>query len=274
MSRERFVPLPAGDSRYARIRRALIDRPRGRTELRRAPPRSLPSSSAGKVFWSQRAWSEYAAVPAMAQTALAVVRAKGPLDALHILAVIGADEVRHTEISKHLADELGGYLDTIPEGSGFRPNGLADPYDLSLPFWALSNGCVSETLSLELMRTRLPHITNAYVRSTVTHVMKDEMVHARISWLLAAEIFPALDPTSREELAEYAGDLFEVMARTFVTRALPPDDRRAERRLRNTVAREGLGAAPSAEEDATFLRVRDEIVLPRLRKLGLPVGPA
>lgn len=267
----RSVPLRAGDARYVRIRRALIDRPRARTELPRAEPGSLPRSSAGRTFWSQRAWSEFAAVPAMAQTALAVVRAQGPLDALHILAVIGADEVRHTEVSRHIADELGGYLDVIPEGSGFRPNSLAEPYDLALPFWALSNGCVSETLSLELMRARLPHITHPYVRATVTQVMRDEAIHARISWLLAAELFPVLDPTTREELAEYARDLFAVMARTFVTTALSPEERRAERRLRNAVAKAGLGAAPSEEEDATFVRVRDELVLPRLRRLGLPL---
>lgn len=268
---DRVVPLRAGDERYVRIRRALLDRPRARTELPRALPGILPRSTAGREFWSQRAWSEYAAVPAMAQTALAVVRMRGPLDALHILAVIGADEVRHTEISRHIADELGGYVDTIPEGSGFAPHSLAEPYDLSLPFWALSNGCVSETLSLELMRARLPHITEPFIHATVTQVMKDESIHARISWLLAAEIFPALDPTSREELAEYARDLFAVMARTFVTQALSPEDRRIERRRRNAVAKAGLGAAPSTEEDATFERVRDEIVLPRLRKLGLPL---
>jgi len=265
------VPLARGDDRYVRIRRALIDRPRSRTELPLAAPGSLPRSSAGRVFWSQRAWSEFAAVPAMAQTSLALVRQRGPLDALHILAVIGADEVRHTEISKHIAEELGGYVDEIPEGSGFRPNSLAEPYDLSLPFWAISNGCVSETLSLELMRTRLPHIRDPYVHATVTQVMKDEMVHARISWLLAEELFPRMDRTSQEELAEYARDVFAVMERTFVTTALPLEARRRERRLRNAVAKEGLGAAPSAEEDATYLRVRDEIVLPRLRKLGLPL---
>jgi hypothetical protein len=268
---DRFVPLRAGDERYLRIRRALLARPRKRTELPHAPPRSLPRSSAARTFWSQRAWSELAAVPAMAQTSLAVMRAKGPLDALHILAVIGADEVRHTEIARHIADELGGYVDTIPEGSGFRPNALAEPYDLPLPFWALSNGCVSETLSLELMRARLPYIRDPYLHGVVSEVMRDESIHARLSWLLAAEIFPALDRLSREELAEYARDAWAVMARTFVTRELPPDDRRAERRLRNAVAKAGLGAAPCDVEDAAFLHVRDELVLPRLRKLGLPL---
>jgi hypothetical protein len=207
----------------------------------------------------------------MAQTQLAVIRSSGPLDLLDALAVIGSDEVRHTEISKNLADAFGGYVEDIPETSEFRPQILAQPYGMPIHFWALSNGCVSETVSLELMRVRLPYTTNRTVRPVLQAIMKDESMHARLSWSLAEQIFLRLDEDSRRELAEYARDLFAVLPRTFVTRDLPTSVKRRQRKIRTEVAEKGLGAAPPDVEDAAFERIRDEVIFPRLRKLGIPI---
>ncbi|MFO0724209.1 MAG: ferritin-like domain-containing protein [Myxococcota bacterium] len=267
----RKVELSHGEPAALRLRTALAERPPSRTGVKRVAPIKTKDPSAARQFWSERAWSEYAAVPAMAQTMLAIVRDRGSLDVLDTLAIIASDEVRHTEMSKNLADAFGGYVEEVPDNSGYNPLLLAEPYDMAAPFWALSNGCVSETVSLEMMRARLPHTTHPAVRPILQRIMKDESMHARLSWLLAETIFPRLDPDQKEEIADYARELFAVMPRTFATKELPPGERRSARKVRNAVAKAGLGAAPPDEEDAAFYHVRDDIILPRLRKLGIPL---
>ncbi len=267
----RRVVLPPGEPSAVRLRQALLERPKVRTGVTKVRPIKTKDPKAAAQFWSERAWSEYAAVPAMAQTMLAIVRDKGSLEVLDTLAIIASDEVRHTEMSRNLADALGGYVEVVPDSSGYNPELLAQPYDLSSPFWALSNGCISETTSLEMMRVRLPYTTNPVVRPILQRIMKDESMHARLSWLLAEAIFPTLAPDMKEEIADYARELFAVMPRTFASKELPPGERRAQRKVRTSVAKAGLGAAPPDEEDAAYYHTRDEIIAPRLRKLGIPI---
>ena len=80
------------------------------------PAGALPKNDAARRFWSERTWSEFAAVPAVSQVVLALVREGAPLDTLGAYTSIADDEVRHALLSRELAQKLGGYVDEIPEG--------------------------------------------------------------------------------------------------------------------------------------------------------------
>jgi hypothetical protein len=265
----RSVPLPAGSEASRRVREALLER--ARADIPRPGAAVLPRCDEARRFWSERAWSEYAAVPAMSQAMLALVREGGPVDELAGLSLICADEVRHTELSRDIADALGGYVEDVPSGLSYQPQVMARASEAPFAFWVVGNGCISETLSLELMRARLRYARVAQVHEVLERVIKDEAVHARTSWLLAERILPALPSAELVELADYAGQLIEMVRCTFVTSRLPEEVRRQARRMREVTCEAGLGACPPDEADAVVERALADSILPRLCGLGVEV---
>ncbi|HEY1087052.1 MAG TPA: hypothetical protein VGE37_05130 [Archangium sp.] len=232
---------------------------RGRSALHALPAGSLPKNDAARRFWSERTWSEFAAVPAVSQVVLALVREGAPLETLGAYTAIADDEVRHALLSKALADAFGGYVDEVPEGLGYAPRGLAAPSDVPVHVWALANGCFSETVSLALIRGRHAVTEQPVVRAVLSETRKDEAVHVRVAWALADELLPALPRAEKKELRAYAQELGEMLRRTFGTKGLPPTLRRRERKLRDGTAEAGLGALGADAEDAIVERALGEI---------------
>ncbi len=245
-------------------------------ERGRAPfpplPGKLKRSDSARRFWSERAWSEYAAVPAMAQTTLALVQAKSALTELGGIAQIAADEVRHAELSRDIAESLGGYVTDVPSGLLYDPHRLADPSSYGLPFWIVGGGCINETLSLELMKARLKHTREPSILAILSRIQKDEAVHTRLSWAIAEELIPKLPEGERRQLARYSADMVNALSCTFATFGLPPSVRRGARKIRTETAEAGLGACPPDEADAVFRDTVEKVLLPRLQKLSLPLG--
>ena len=261
------VPLPLGSEAWRALRVAQGKRNR----LETLPSGSLPASDSARRFWSQRAWSEYAAIPAISQVVLALVREGAALRTLGAYVSIAADEVRHAVLSRELADALGGYDEDVPEGLGYAPRGLADPSEVAVAVWALANGCFSETVSLELIRARHAATTHPVVRQVLAETLKDEAVHVRVAWQLADELLPRLVSAQRRELWDYGQDLGEMMRRTFGTQGLPVAVQRRERKMRDATAREGLGALSAREEDAIVEKALGAIDV-RLARLGVTGG--
>ncbi len=263
----KLVPLRRGDDATRRTRQALQERAAAVDLL--AGVGSLPVCPEAARFWSERAWSELAAVPAMSQTALALVRDSADLDSLGAMMQIGADEVRHTELSRDVANGLGGYVELIPADAAWEPALLGEASSMPLPFWIVANGCISETLSLELLRARLAYAGQPTIHAVLSTIVKDEAVHQRIGWQLAARVLPDVSRAVKRELAGYARAMFELITKTFATTGLPPRSRREARRIREVTAAAGLGACPPDEADQlSHATVADHIV-PRLRKLGI-----
>jgi len=261
------VPLPLGSEAWKQLRVAQGKRDR----LETLPEGVVPSNDSARRFWSQRAWSEYAAIPAISQVVLALVREGAALRTLGAYVSIAADEVRHAVLSRELADALGGYDEDVPEGLGYAPRGLADPSEVAVAVWALANGCFSETVSLELIRARHAATKHPVVRQVLAETLKDEAVHVRVAWQLADELLPRLVAPVRRELWEYGKELSEMMRRTFGTQGLPAAVRRAERKMRDETAREGLGSLSAAQEDSIVDTALANIAA-RLAKLGVTGG--
>jgi hypothetical protein len=156
--------------RRARTTRALL------AEL---PAGKVPRSDAARRFWSMRTWSEYAAIPAVAQVVLAMTRVGAPLEVLATYTAIADDESRHALLSRQLAVKLGGYVDEIPEGLDYAPRSLARPSDVPAHVWAVANGCFSETVSLALIRARFQATKQPVVRQVLAETLKDERSEER-----------------------------------------------------------------------------------------------
>ncbi len=214
------------------------------------PPGKVPPNDAARRFWSERTWSEFAAVPAVSQVVLALVRAGAPLEVLGAYTAIADDEVRHALLSRDLAERLGGYVDEIPEGLGYAPQGLALPSDVPAHVWALANGCFSETVSLALIRARYAATTHPVVREVLNETLKDEAMHVRVAWEVAGELLPRLPGDERLDLVSYGQDLGQMLRSTFGTQDLPAALKRRERKLRDETAKAGLGALSADEENA------------------------
>lgn len=258
------VPLPRAAPAWRQLARAGGRR----AKLDALPSADLPTHDAARRFWSQRAWAEYAAVPAIGQVVLSLVREGAVLETLSAYLGIAADEVRHAQLSRDLADALGGYVDEVPDGLGYAPRGLADPSDVPLSVWVLANGCFSETVSLALIRARHAKTRQPVVRQVLGETLRDEAVHVRISWQLADALLPSLGPRDRQDLAAYGDELAEMLRRTFGTAGLPRAVRARERKLRAQTAEAGLGALDPDHDDAIIdaelRRIRE-----RLKRLGV-----
>lgn len=271
MTTKKRIPLMSGDATMTRLRTSFeardVDAAPALEELA-----DLPYNEAAAMFWSSRAWSEYAAVPAMSQTMLALIRTNAPMDAMAVVSRIQTDEVVHTEMSRDVAEAFGGYTDEIPEWIACDPIGLGDANAVPLPFWTVGIGCISETVSLALLQARLRRTHHPVLKRVLRRVLKDEATHVRFGWELAEKIVPKLDETYRRRLAEHAKNAFGSAGKFFGTFGLPADIRREEREIRAVTAELGYGACPADEADHVIVSTIAETIAPRLAALGLPLG--
>ncbi|MDP3503651.1 MAG: hypothetical protein Q8S33_25170 [Myxococcales bacterium] len=260
------VELTSSTAEWRKLRRAQTAR--SRDALLQLDDGALPRSDAARRFWSRRTWSELAAVPAVSQVVLALVREGAGLTTIAAYTTIAQDEVRHAELSHALAERLGGYDDDVPDGLDYAPRSLANPSDVSFVVWALANGCFSETVSLALIRARHAATTQPLVRAVLAETVKDEALHVRIAWQTAGEVLPNLARAERKELAGYGDELAEMLRRTFGTAGLPPKLRRREVTLRDDAATAGLGSVTAAHENALIDEALHDIK-GRLAALGV-----
>jgi hypothetical protein len=267
--KKRPLVFPGASEAACRLRDALKKSSRAQEPLTGCD--ALPVCDAARRFWSERAWSEFAAVPATAQMTLAAVRDSGPLEEIDALSMIATDEVRHTELAKALAEGFGGYISEIPEEHPQDPVNVAQPYDAQLAFWIVGGGCISETVSLELLRACANHTRHPVVMEVLSRILKDEAMHARVAWLIAERLFPSLSEHRRNDVGAWADVMLERAHRAFTGDGLPEDIRKAGWRDRAEVAEKGLGVCPPQDGAGIFKKVASEIVIPRLVELGLPI---
>ncbi len=235
---------------WRKLRAARVSRTRG--ALFSLPAGDVPAHDAARRFWSERTWSEFAAVPAVSQVVLALVREGAPLETLGAYTAIADDELRHALLSRQLAEQLGGYVDEIPEGLAYAPRSLAAPSEVPVHVWALANGCFSETVSLALIRARAAATRHAVVRAVLNETLKDEAMHVRVAWELAGELLPSLPAAERKDLRGYGAELAQMLRSTFGTQDLPASVQRRERKLRDQTAEAGLGSLSADAENAVI----------------------
>lgn len=230
---------------------------------------SARARAAGATFWSQRAWSEFAAIPVLSQVLLAQVREAAPFGESAGVASVLRDEAIHTELSKRVADALGGYEDVVPDYFAIEPTATASITDLSLGHWLVAGAAVGETVSRALIHARLRHAREPALRRVVLRTLKDENRHVAFSWAALRRVLPKASAAERRDFAAFAQPTVAAAFRFQGLRHLPAAARATERRLRQRVSEAGLGACPPDEEDAVVERALREQILPGLRRLGV-----
>jgi len=224
---------------------------------------------AARRFWSERAWSEYAALPVLSQVLLKLISAKAPLDEIASVTGILQDESFHTAASVRVAEAFGGYVDEVPEGLAFEPFALAQPSSLELAAWLVAGGCVAETVSRALIQARLRKTTNPELRALLSRTLKDENLHVAFTWATAERVVGLVDESRRKEILAMAAPTVEATFRSQCTEGMSGPSAAAERKLRTRVAEAGLGSLTPDEENVVVTRCLNGTIVPRLKRIGL-----
>src|SRR4051794_32525081 len=110
----RAIELPRDPPSIDRIGGVLSARLKAQYPLSSFRGVARQTRDAARRFWSQRAWSEYSALPVLNQISLRMIREGAPLGELAGASGILQDEALHTRLSFEVAEALGGYTPDIP----------------------------------------------------------------------------------------------------------------------------------------------------------------
>jgi hypothetical protein len=265
------IHLPKADDSVARIRAVLEQRLNAEHPL--PSFKHLPSATrdAARRFWSQRAWTEYCALPVVSQIALKLAAEGAPLDELASVAGILQDESLHTALSAQVADAFGGYVEDIPDYLALDVAPLSAPSTMPLVVWLAVGCCVGETVSRALIVARLERTTDPALKALTARTLKDENVHVAFGWAAAKRAVKQLSPRDKRTLIPWIESALEGAWLGPSTRLLKGRGKGIERRQRQRVADAGLGSCTPEEEDAAVARCIDGFILPNFEKLGLAV---
>jgi hypothetical protein len=231
---------------------------------------SKPVREAARMFWSERAWSEYAALPALSQVLLRIVAERGPFGEVASVSGILHDEALHTALSQRVAEAFGGYVAEVPDHLMTDPYALAAPNSLHLGAWLVAGGCIAETISRALIQARLKHTKSPQLRAVIQRTLRDENVHVAFAWSAAKRVVARLTQPERGLLLELAEPTVNAVYQMQCTAGMKAAAQRAERRLRQRVADAGLGSCPPDVENAAVRECIAKVVVPGLRRIGVP----
>jgi hypothetical protein len=267
------IPLPVADAGLDRISAhfaARLD-----AEHRLPSFRGVPRATrdAARRFWSQRAWSEYCALPVVSQILLKLVDDGAPLADLSSAAGVLHDESLHTALSVQVADAFGGYVEDVPSYLSYEAGNLSAPSTMPLVVWLLIGCCVGETVSRALIQARLKRTRHPALRAIVARTLKDENVHVAFGWAAARRAVRALEPEERDVMVPWCQSALEGMWHGPSTLRINRPGQAIERRLRQRVADAGLGSCSPDEENAVVGRCVDDFIVPGFHKLGVKVPP-
>jgi len=236
---------------------------------------------AARRVWSRRAWSVY---PGLTESTALLIRfclESGALgmDAKLFLSFRPAEEAKHLEVCRLLADRFGGYEpdpgDTELERASNHPFAQAalDP-DMPVEAWIAALGALDDQLDLNLTLSHLQHATDEVVRAALRLMASDRQRHVTFAWTLLGSRAPMLDARARAAVVETVRDMLAtvILAGYRNTWLLPDKSREPWLAAEQEAALHGLGASTVSQERgvlrATIAQVRERLAV---WKLGLPI---
>ena len=226
---------------------------------------------AARRFWSQRAYSEYAALPVVSQILLKLAAESAPLQELAGASAILQDESLHTALSVEAAEALGGYVEDIPDYLRFDIPSLAAPSSMPLVVWLTVGCCIGETVSRALIQARLKVTHAPQLKALVARTLRDENVHVAFGWATAKRALAALTDEERDALIPWCASGLRGAFHGPSTALLRGRGQAFERKQRARVAEAGLGSCTPEEEDRAVKQCIRGFILPGLSKLGIEV---
>jgi hypothetical protein len=225
--------------------------------------------------WAARVDAEYRSMVVFGELIARLPEAGVSLEASCAASRLLQDEARHTELCARVADALGGHPEARFDAASLR---LVDalPAHLFVARWTASMFCVGEAASVGLLQVLAARTTDPCAKVVVEILLRDELLHDRFGWALAAEVFPRLSDDEREWLAADLAFAFAHYDRIDAGclrpdgAALPeePDDARDRWRAKN------LGVSSRESFARAFYTRLDGVILPGLHALGIPAYEA
>ncbi|MEZ4392253.1 MAG: ferritin-like domain-containing protein [Polyangiales bacterium] len=221
--------------------------------------------------WSARVDAEYRSMVVFGELIARLPEAGVALEASCAASRLLQDEARHTELCARVAEALGGHPEARFDASELR---LVDdlPAHLFVARWTASMCCVGEAASVGLLQVLASRATDPCVKVVLDILLRDEVLHDRFGWALAAEVIPRLTDDEREWLAADLAFAFAHYDRVDAACMRPdgapmPEETLAERDRWST---NNLGLASRASFARAFYERLDGVILPGLHALGVP----
>lgn len=155
-------------------RRALPD---GEDEIARLDPRARALLANA---WSVRSRSELEASSAFATMLHGIIVLDVEPSVRWLTARAVCDELRHSEICRHMALRHGAELAPLPPPHRVE-RAAAGPI-----VHAIANCAISETIASAFLSRSLDHASGTLSHAAVRELLEDEVDHARIGWALLA----------------------------------------------------------------------------------------
>jgi hypothetical protein len=155
---------------------------------------SWPERSRIAAVWQERARSELHAAAAFAAVSKGLFGARADQDLLWLAARAVCDEMRHSEICRHVASRYrGAEVDRPSLGTLVQPRIGAEAY-------AVLQGAVNETIGGAFLSACLEDARGPLVRAALRELCADETDHARLGWAVLAAAAP--ESPARREVGE------------------------------------------------------------------------
>ena len=261
------------ESALARLHRSLVDRPEDMISWAELDVASLDEASrrAAGSIWAARATAELQSMRVMLALASRAPDAGLPLEVTTGLARLAHDEARHATLCARLADALGGHGARALEGGERLAMDEGLPARLFVARWTFSLLCVGESSSLAMLGALRRCATDRCARAVLHAILRDEVVHERVGWAIAARIAGTLSEAERGWLATELVTAFSHYA-TVNAGGLEPS--RDEPRRAPAGPEVNVGMLPIEEAARAFHGRIERVIVPRLQGLGLDAARA
>jgi hypothetical protein len=174
-------------------RRVLVQAPRCVSELRRTAnvklhrimPRELDANARERIGreWSRRADVELTAAAFSAQIVRGLLLDGAAPEVLALAASAVADEVRHAEICRGVAERYLGRPIQNPRCRPVDEPVYGDcPPPLSRLLALVMHSCINETLATVCLREGMSRCVSTTAKAATRQLLRDDLHHARIGW--------------------------------------------------------------------------------------------
>jgi hypothetical protein len=269
----RSIPLHTDIALFQRLFRRVASRgyqapPWDLLDPSRVSPEDLAFA---RDTWAARMNAEYRAVAAFAELCARAAELGLPLEVTTALSCIVQDEARHVELGAEMSERLGGPASvSLPaEDLVFQSRRL--PPDLFFARWAISNFCIGESSSVAQLQASAASDMDPCVAAVIDTLLRDEILHDRLGWALAALVLPRLGDEERTWLGADLATAFAFYEHHHAGRlgcdgsaSLPPPGPSVP----------NLGVLPETTQARAFYERIEQEILPRLDALGLPAYEA
>lgn len=235
-------------------RRAGFDQYPWETAAADATPAAL---EAGRVVWTQSAFSEVASAASFSAIASALLAASAPLDLVAAAGDFVAEEMLHAELSARVAAALGGAVALEVDMARLVRPPTSDKPLVRAAELIVRTSCVGEALTVSVLKSARKTAPSALVDAVIARILKDESGHAQLGvWFLdwAAEW---LEDEDLAHLGRTAGGAIRAFVPIFEASCVQGGS--------------AVGVMDCDTFDAAFERSLDERVLAPLAERGISI---